>query len=76
LGKFYGLPYLDGLVGIYAPKQAVQLDAIRVDRRVDRKAYALACSFRGGHIVGTRYSAGKRLASPKIVSRNNTRDDR
>jgi hypothetical protein len=48
LGKFYGLPYLDGLVGIYAPKQAVQLDAIRVDRRVDRKAYALACSFRGG----------------------------
>ncbi len=24
-----GLPYLDGFVGIYAPKQAVQLDAIR-----------------------------------------------
>jgi peptide/nickel transport system substrate-binding protein len=27
-----GLPYLDGIVGIYAPKQAVQLDAIRADR--------------------------------------------
>jgi peptide/nickel transport system substrate-binding protein len=27
-----GLPYLDGFVGIYAPKQAVQLDAIRADR--------------------------------------------
>ncbi len=27
-----GLPYLDGFDGIYAPKQAVQLDAIRADR--------------------------------------------
>ena len=27
-----GLPYLDGFVGIYAPKQAMQLDAIRADR--------------------------------------------
>jgi peptide/nickel transport system substrate-binding protein len=27
-----GLPYLDGFVGIYAPKQAVQLDAIRANR--------------------------------------------
>ncbi|HEV2334289.1 MAG TPA: ABC transporter substrate-binding protein [Stellaceae bacterium] len=27
-----GLPYLDGFVGILAPKQAVQLDAIRADR--------------------------------------------
>ncbi|MGC2200051.1 MAG: ABC transporter substrate-binding protein [Stellaceae bacterium] len=27
-----GLPYLDGFLGIYAPKQAVQLDAIRADR--------------------------------------------
>jgi len=27
-----GLPYLDGFVGIYAPKQAVQLDALRADR--------------------------------------------
>src|SRR5215471_13220989 len=27
-----GLPYLDGFVGIYASKQAVQLDAIRADR--------------------------------------------
>jgi peptide/nickel transport system substrate-binding protein len=27
-----GLPYLDGFVGIYAPKQSVQLDAIRADR--------------------------------------------
>jgi peptide/nickel transport system substrate-binding protein len=27
-----GLPYLDGFAGIYAPKQAVQLDAIRADR--------------------------------------------
>ncbi len=27
-----GLPYLDGFVGIYAPKQAVQVDAIRADR--------------------------------------------
>ncbi|MGH7030114.1 MAG: ABC transporter substrate-binding protein [Stellaceae bacterium] len=27
-----GLPYLDGFVGIYAPKQAVQLDAIRSNR--------------------------------------------
>jgi peptide/nickel transport system substrate-binding protein len=27
-----GLPYLDGFEGIYAPKQAVQLDAIRADR--------------------------------------------
>ena len=27
-----GLPYLDGFIGIYAPKQAVQLDAIRADR--------------------------------------------
>jgi peptide/nickel transport system substrate-binding protein len=27
-----GLPYLDGFVGIYAPKQAIQLDAIRADR--------------------------------------------
>jgi peptide/nickel transport system substrate-binding protein len=27
-----GLPYLDGFVGIYAPKQAVQIDAIRADR--------------------------------------------
>jgi peptide/nickel transport system substrate-binding protein len=27
-----GLPYLDGFIGIYAPKQAVQLDAIRSDR--------------------------------------------
>ncbi len=27
-----GLPYLDGFVGIYAPKQAVQLDAIRADQ--------------------------------------------
>ena len=27
-----GLPYLDGFVGIYAPKQAVQIDAIRSDR--------------------------------------------
>jgi peptide/nickel transport system substrate-binding protein len=32
--KYYhkGLPYLDGFDGIYAPKQAVQLDAIRADR--------------------------------------------
>src|ERR671938_1075128 len=27
-----GLPYLDGFVAIYAPKQATQLDAIRSDR--------------------------------------------
>ena len=27
-----GLPYLDGFVGIFAPQQAVQLDAIRADR--------------------------------------------
>ena len=27
-----GLPRLDGFIGIYAPKQAVQLDAIRADR--------------------------------------------
>ncbi|MBO0737898.1 MAG: ABC transporter substrate-binding protein [Alphaproteobacteria bacterium] len=27
-----GLPYLDGFVGVYAPKQSVQLDAIRADR--------------------------------------------
>jgi peptide/nickel transport system substrate-binding protein len=27
-----GLPYLDGFTGIYAPKQAVQVDAIRADR--------------------------------------------
>ncbi|HVH77556.1 MAG TPA: ABC transporter substrate-binding protein [Stellaceae bacterium] len=27
-----GLPYLDGFVGIFAPKQAVQIDAIRADR--------------------------------------------
>jgi len=27
-----GLPYLDGFVGIFAPKQAVRLDAIRADR--------------------------------------------
>jgi peptide/nickel transport system substrate-binding protein len=27
-----GLPYLDGFEGIFAPKQAVQLDAIRADR--------------------------------------------
>jgi peptide/nickel transport system substrate-binding protein len=27
-----GLPYLDGFVGIYAPQQSVQLDAIRADR--------------------------------------------
>jgi peptide/nickel transport system substrate-binding protein len=27
-----GLPYLDGFIGIYAPKQSVQIDAIRADR--------------------------------------------
>jgi peptide/nickel transport system substrate-binding protein len=27
-----GLPYLDGFVAIYAPKQAVRIDAIRADR--------------------------------------------
>lgn len=27
-----GLPYLDGFVGIYSPKQAVRVDAIRADR--------------------------------------------
>lgn len=27
-----GLPYLDGFVAIYAPKQATQIDAIRADR--------------------------------------------
>jgi peptide/nickel transport system substrate-binding protein len=27
-----GLPYLDGFTGIYAPKQAVQVEAIRADR--------------------------------------------
>ena len=27
-----GLPYLDGFVGLYAPKQAVRVDAIRSDR--------------------------------------------
>jgi peptide/nickel transport system substrate-binding protein len=27
-----GLPYLDGFKGIYAPKQATQIDAIRADR--------------------------------------------
>ena len=27
-----GLPYLDGFTGIYAPKQAVQIDALRSDR--------------------------------------------
>jgi len=27
-----GLPLLDGFIGIYAPKQAIQLDAIRSDR--------------------------------------------
>jgi peptide/nickel transport system substrate-binding protein len=27
-----GLPYLDGIVGIYAPKQATRVDAIRADR--------------------------------------------
>ena len=27
-----GLPYLDGFTAIYAPKQAVQIDAIRADR--------------------------------------------
>ena len=31
-----GLPYLDGFTGIYAPKQAVQIDAIRSDRGGDR----------------------------------------
>src|ERR1700730_17460220 len=29
-----GLPYLDGFTGIYAPKQAVRVDAIRADRAV------------------------------------------
>src|SRR5207247_10214817 len=27
-----GLPYLDGFVAVYAPKQAVRVDAIRSDR--------------------------------------------
>ena len=27
-----GLPYLDGFVGVYAPKQATRIDAIRADR--------------------------------------------
>jgi peptide/nickel transport system substrate-binding protein len=27
-----GLPYLDGFVGIYAPKQATRIDALRADR--------------------------------------------
>ena len=27
-----GLPYLDGFVGVYAPKQAVRVDAMRCDR--------------------------------------------
>ncbi|MGH7052198.1 MAG: ABC transporter substrate-binding protein, partial [Stellaceae bacterium] len=27
-----GLPYLDGFIGIFAPKQAVQIDAIRANR--------------------------------------------
>src|SRR5205807_9603425 len=27
-----GLPYLDGFVGVYAPKQAVRVDAMRSDR--------------------------------------------
>jgi peptide/nickel transport system substrate-binding protein len=27
-----GLPYLDGYVGIYAPKQATRIDAVRADR--------------------------------------------
>src|SRR5205823_10802119 len=27
-----GLPYLDGFVGVYAPKQTVRVDAIRSDR--------------------------------------------
>jgi len=27
-----GLPYLDGIIGIYAPKQAIRIDAIRADR--------------------------------------------
>ena len=27
-----GLPYLDGFIGIYAPKQATRIDAIRADR--------------------------------------------
>ena len=27
-----GLPYLDGFIGLYAPKQAVRVDAIRSDR--------------------------------------------
>ena len=35
-----GLPYLDGFKGIYAPKQAVQLDAIRADRAaIEFRAY-------------------------------------
>ena len=32
-----GLPYLDGFVGIYAPKQATRLDAIRSDSSASKR---------------------------------------
>ena len=72
-----GLPYLDGFVGIYAPKQAVQLDAIRADRAATEfRGYPPAAIDRWGsaeglsrvslmHTVGSLMFPGSPLAPTK-----------
>jgi peptide/nickel transport system substrate-binding protein len=56
-----GLPYLDGFEGIYAPKQATQLDAIRADRA--------ATEFRG--YPPSAMDQLKQHLGDKIVLQNN-----
>jgi peptide/nickel transport system substrate-binding protein len=56
-----GLPYLDGFVGIYAPKQATQLDAIRADRA--------ATEFRGYPPVAMDELKGQ-LGNKVVVQQN------
>ena len=76
-----GQPYLDGFVGIFAPKQAVRVDAIRADRAA-MEFRGLPPSARDQLEQGTRrqdHGAGERLelrqrgdAQPPDASRSTT----
>ena len=58
-----GLPYLDGFVGIFAPKQAIRVDAIRADRAAI-EFRGLPPSARDELVQGARrqdHGAGQRL---------------
>ena len=73
-----GLPYLDGFVGIFAPKQATRVDAIRGDRARDRvpRPAALGARRAGQGSSATRSRCRRATGTAAASSRPTTRKSR